>query len=1266
MTQSPPKKMHKLYRFGISLLLLTVVLITLYVVIARQVVIWITDYKIELQEELAQTLNTPVTIGDITGSWDIFSPTLTIKDIQIGNEEQHLIVDQLTVEVDVPTSLLNRQLRIDKVHGENLTLQIRENKPGIWSIGGIPRQETPITPKTVFSQLQRFKKLSISDSTISIYPYNQVTRTFSHINATLTHFSNEDMRLDGILYINDEKPLILSVNANIVPKQWDQLRAKFYTDIPYMDWQSWLPENMIQPWKIDNLITGGQVWGAIRNGELQSVTIETKGSQLTTAYQNNKPVNFTNINMRMWLSHYKEYYTDLQISDLAFDADNIHFQNDNLQFLKKYVDNEQQWRAQSNTLNIENTIPPILALAPIPQGAQQIIHSVAPKGVINNLEITWFPDKPLIDSLHFSADVKNISFNPYDETVSAGNVTGKIEGGINKGSLTLDAKDFSLFIAKLYSEPWYYKHANTILNWSFDGERVSIFSNLMKLKADEGDLMGDMMIRLYPKDPLKDYMDLRVNINEGNASYTPKYIPSKAKVSADLIHWLKTAIVGGNIENGYFQYQGALSSKAPPTAHALLLYIKVNNAEVNYQPPWLPIKGIDGEVFVAPSGVKILANKGLISNTPINKIKVNIPHVEENATPYLYATANVKSSVTDILHILKTSPRPISEVFTGWQGRGDITGAVKLDIPLKKNKQPSVITDFTTFNASLNLQYPIPPLTNIFGNFHYDSQQGLSSDLVTASAFGNQIQGNISANGKGSPSSYLKLKGIIDIAKLVNWYLPAKESWPVNGKTPYNLDIWIGKKDQLKLSSTLKGIEFNLPAPFDKTAAQTKNISFQMDFGKEQPTKLWLDYGTLINAAIAIDQNKQNLQGELLINQGKAVLSDKKGLQVLGNFDKINIEDWYNFYEKHLANTPSSQHQFNTDEINSINLLIGKVVGFNIPSQQAAIYIQPAGNTGWQININSPSLLGRLTAPQTKELPYYVHLNYLKLPETLTSLLKNEKSHNQLDLSKIPNVNLSIQKLFLGDDLLGSVRFNNTHHQEGLKATNIALNLKGVHIEGDLDWKIGKQTTFIGRVFGKDLAKVFTNWHIKPSITAETFNVFINGTWSGSPSDFSAEHFTGILAPELKSGRILSFDESSANILRIFGILNLEAVTKQLRLDFSDFYKPGLAFNTIKGELEGKNGLLHIIKPLRLEGPSMMISMTGQVNMQTKQIDAILKVGIPLASSISLATLAVTPPIGAAMLVADYFLGNELMKIAAISYTVKGDWNNPTINREKW
>lgn len=1265
-----PTKTTKLRHFFINLSLLLLMLVTLYVVIARQAIAWITDYKQTIEKQLVETLKTPVSIGNLQGNWNILSPKIIISDIHIGNQQQKLLLRKLTINVDILDSIWNWQLRVNSIYGDELNLQIRENQPDIWSIGGIPRQKDPITPEIVLTQLQRFNKISIRNSTISVHPYNLPPVTFSKTQATLTHFSDEKMRLDAILDIAENKPLILSAQADIAPKHWDKMKGSLYANIPYLNWKDWYPYELpITPWNITNLSVGGELWLSLKQGELNSLVLKTNNNQATVQYQKNKPVTFKNLATTLW---FKAYENKQILQAVGFNADinDIALTPLNLRVDKVSTDNQDNWHLQANTLQIDKITPSTLLLAPIPDHIIEIIKQVAPQGTINNLKLTWQPHQPLLESLNFAADLDKVTFNPYQESVGASNVTGSLQGGINKGQLLVNTHDFSLFINSLYNKAWHYKTANANLNWSFDGDKISIFSPLMRLTGEEGNLSGDMMIRLYPYDTTQDYMDLRVNIANTDASYVPKYIPTHGDVPADLIKWLNTAIKKGTIETASFQYQGSISKHTHPLAHSLLVYAKVNDATVNYQAPWAPAEKINGEVFVDPLGVKILAESGSIGNAQLKDIVIDIPHVDSKATSILTLTANIRSDLTDILRTLKSAPYEISHVFSAWQGKGLIKGNLALTIPLKKGVEPLVITHFSTSNAQLALQPPIPPLTNIKGSFRYDSKRGLSSPNVSAQLFGEPVNGTITAKGIQKPISYFKMNGIADTTKLIHWLTKNKSTWPISGKTPYNLELSIGEQDQLHLNSTMKGINIDLPSPFNKQANETKPLSLQVKLQPQKDTTLKLDYGSLISAAIITNDKLADWKGELFLNQGKASFSDKQGLQVKANFDLINLEEWYKTYEHYIAplalTSTTANTSYTINEIRSINITTGQISGFNIPPQQAAIYIQPAGEQGWRFNIRTPYLMGRMTAPQTKALPYYVFLDYLKIPNSIVEKAMNDNSDQHdfmksFDTKAIPNVNVTIKDLYLGDDLLGSINFKNNAHQQGLNISGIHLNLKGVKIRGDLDWQIGKQTTFNGKLFGKDLEQVQKNWHLKPSIAANSFSLIINGTWKGSPADFSSEHFTGVLIPELKDGRILTIDQSASSILRILGIFNLEAISKQLRLDFSSIYKPGLAFDSFTGELVSKDTILTIHKPLVFSGPSMLISLTGDANLKTHQINGHLKVGIPIASSISIASLAVMPPVGGAMLVADYFLGNQLMKLIAINYRVTGNWNDPKI-----
>lgn len=1255
----------KLDRIITSILLLIMVLIALYVSIARQLIGWLDDYKLQLATILSETLHTPVTIGELKGSWGILSPHIKVTNIHIGNKEQSLKIDKLIIELDIPRSILKQRVQVAAIYGDNVNLQIRENQPNDWSIGGIPPQKDPITPAIVLNQLQRFQKISVTNSTISIFAYNQPVHTFTHVNATLTHFTDEQMKLDGIFYINDNSPLVLSIDTLINPQKWQELKATFYANIPNINWLAWIPKDLDLPWDIKQLILGGELWGNVRGGQIRSLTFNTKQSLLTIQHDKKNTVHIKDIAMQGWFNHYKQQYIGMQIANLSFSTNDIPFNNLDLSLTRHEVNDQIQWHAKANKIAISDFIPPILALAPIPSTANDIIVAMQPKGLIKNLDIDWYPDKPLTEQVNFSAQLEKVTFNPYKDTVGAGNISGTIHGGIASGQLDLDANDFWLFIAKIYAKAWPFHHAKASLHWSFKDNVFSLFSPLMKLKGDEGDLSGDMMIRLYPQDDIKDYMDLRVNIANGDASYTSKYIPSKADMDPQLVNWLNTSIKSGNITTGFFQYQGSLDKRTAPTAHTLLLYMKTNNAVVDYQAPWPAVQNVDGEIFIEPSGVRVLASQGKINNTLLANINVNVPLVAKPAITHLYFNAEINSKIDDLLSVLKSAPVEISNIFKEWQGSGQLQGLLKLNIPLVKHQDPLIITDFSVTGGQLKSnQFPLPPITNIIGDFHYDSSKGLSSDKVTGYILGQPLLALITAEGKGKPSSLLNIKGSIDLPMLANWYDGQKKQWPFSGKTPYEVKLKIADSNEVTITSQLKGITLDLPSPFTKSASQEQDFTYHSTFGNKQNTRLQFNYGNLITSAIELDK-QHTFAGEILINQGKASFSNKLGLQVRGNLDSINLGEWKDFYDNYVAKytLTKSNKAFNIHALRSLDLRIGQAYGFNFPSQPLALYLQPTGQHGWRLDVNSSSLAGRITAPQVNNLPYYINLKYLKIPkETLAKIATPQsKTINTFNLNSIPNSNLFIENLFINDDLIGTIQFKNTSSNSGLQVSNINLNLRGLYIKGNLDWQLGKQTTFNGQLSGKNIENILKNWGIKPSITAKSFNAFITGSWPGDPTNLSLTNFTGKINSQFKTGRLLTVDDSSTNILRVFGILNSESITRRLRLDFSDLFKSGLTYDHIKGEFTSQNGIYQTSIPFELEGPSMLMSMAGQLNMNNQQISAILRVGVPLGSNISLATLAVAPPIGGAMLIVDHFFGNQLMKLAAVTYNIQGDWNNPSI-----
>ncbi|MEE4463347.1 AsmA-like C-terminal region-containing protein, partial [Azotobacter chroococcum] len=206
---------------------------------------------------------------------------------------------------------------------------------------------------------------------------------------------------------------------------------------------------------------------------------------------------------------------------------------------------------------------------------------------------------------------------------------------------------------------------------------------------------------------------------------------------------------------------------------------------------------------------------------------------------------------------------------------------------------------------------------------------------------------------------------------------------------------------------------------------------------------------------------------------------------------------------------------------------------------------------------------------------------------------------------------------------------------------------------------------FRGHLQGGDLADVLLAWGFAPSASSQAFRVDIDGNWPGSPAALALQRYTGSFDISLSRGQFREV-EGAASALRMFGVLNFNAIGRRLRLDFSDLFGKGLSYDKVTGLVEGRNGVFRTEVPLTLSGPSSNLELDGILNLPGDSIDAKLLVTLPISNNLPLAALLVgAPAVGGALFVVDKLLGNHVARFASVQYRVQGPWREPRITFEK-
>nr|WP_256737565.1 YhdP family protein [Pseudomonas sp. dw_358] len=1255
-------------RWGFGLCALLLILLALYVSLGRELTPLIAEYRAEVEQQAEQALGLPLSIGSLEGRWSGLAPILLAHDVMVGKGSSVLRLDQVRVVPALWDSLMARRVRLAHVELDGVQLSLAEDAQGHWQLKGLPsKDDQPFDPEQTLRQLQQVQHLTVLDSQLTLEPQNHAPLTFTYAQISLRNIAGRQ-RLDLRLTLPDGQLVAVSALARATPDKWRDASAHIYLSLPQSDWARWLPPSLTGQWHLNKVLAGGEAWLDWRQGMVQSAALRLNAPGVTAHYADKPAATLEDVAVNTWLQRHDD--------GLEITADSLAFTYAKRRWETRLTARQQlpggdrplTWNISADRLDLNPITPLLDALAPLPAGLASTLDHLQAKGSLHNLQLQVRPQTEGDQRVSFAANLDKVAFSAFHGAPAAANVSGAISGDLGHGELRLATQDFMLHLDPIFANPWYYKQANARLTWTLNKDAFTLVAPYIKVLGDEGKVAADFLIRL-PFDPtVEPYMDLRVGMTEGDGSYTGKYLP--AVLSPSLDHWLRTAIVAGKVDEGYFQYQGSLAHAAPDHSRNISLFFKVRDAQLNFQPGWPSLSAIDGRVYVDDSGVRVLADKGQMLDTQVHDVDVDVPRVTEGEHSHLLVDGQFTGSLGDGFKILQQAPIGTGPIFAGWEGEGPLIGHLKLDIPLVKGDQPKVVVDFNTENARLKLSNPVLELTQLKAAMRFDYDKGLSSPAVTAQAFGQPVAAQIFAEGKpGTPLTRITAKSKIALKSLTDW-LQIKQTLPATGDIPYQLQVSLGSDARLSVDSDLKGLVVNLPAPYGKAADDTRNTTFSMGLsGPQRRVDVsYADLARLVWSAPAT--NLADGSGELLLGNATVQLPDSKGLRVRGELDQLDLGPWKQQVDQYAGGDPGGSAR---QIISGVDLKVGHLKGFGLDLDQVRVQLQRAASA-WNLGITSQQMTGTVAVPDDKVAPIDINLQTLRLPPadpkavTVENPPDNPDPLATVDPTKIPAVNVKIAQVTQGDDPVGTWSLKLRPTPKGLAFSDIDMGLKGLQLQGMGSWEgtPGASTSwFKGHLSGKNLGDVLKAWNFAPTVTSQTFDLDADGRWPGSPAWVSLKRYSGSFDASMEHGQLVEVD-GGAQALRVFGLLNFNSIGRRLRLDFSDLLGKGLGYDQVKGLLVASNGVYVTREPITMTGPSSNFDLNGTVDMAGDRVDAKLRVTLPLTTNLPIAALLVgAPAIGGALFIVDKLLGDRVARLASVQYRVEGPIKEPKITFDK-
>lgn len=527
----------------------------------------------------------------------------------------------------------------------------------------------------------------------------------------------------------------------------------------------------------------------------------------------------------------------------------------------------------------------------------------------------------------------------------------------------------------------------------------------------------------------------------------------------------------------------------------------------------------------------------------------------------------------------------------------------------------------------------------------------------------------------------------------------------------------------ITITSNLADVAVDLPEPYGKPAADQRPLEVKVLLHETQ-AQIDVHYNDDIQALFRTDRVRNNslLNANIALGN-EAKFSEKPQFLVSGYLPSIDLDAWkevqgrYKTYTERLS--PAVAQALNAEASTAPVLITnveaeGQIAGLpfrtelmlgqyelgSLKLENLNVIAVPV-HAGWQLDLKNSVVEGRVLIPDSRFNPLQIDLARLSLTKEILGLVDASAANQSvldtdspdaktvapvkelapprevIDPRKLPLANITVGALMLDDDNYGNWSLQLRPNNKGVVIDNIRGSIRGVTITGvddategaKLIWQDtpqGVQSRFIGNLEAADMAAVLRAWDKPDTVESHAARYRTDLYWAGSPQDFGLVNLSGDMTIWLEKGRFKRDASAGDGILRLMSVLNFDSLARRMRLDFSDLYKSGLAYDEINGKVRFNQGTMVFEEPLLVRTPSSGLQMAGTIDLRNETINARLVATLPVAGNLTFfAALATGLPAAAGVYLVSKLFKKQVDQATSISYTIKGGWDDPQMSFDR-
>lgn len=1266
----------RLLRWLWTLSALLVIAYALLVAAGRELLPRLDSLQPRLDTALSERLGSRVEARQLNGDWARLSPHLYAGSVRVAaapGQEPFLVIDELGAEVDLLRSLRAGQPVWSDLALARLQVRLEETASGWVLDGGAPGAQGAAGQVVDLLLAGRRTHIARIEATLR---FRSGTSAMIAANDVLLENGGGFHRAGAALEFAGAEFARAMVewrgDLDTAGSFWGDTQGRGYLKLSRIDLAGSLGvvlRGLAPDWarRLAPVAVplDAEIWAtATGNGRTELVGhVASDRLPLGTA-PGASPLRSLKADLTGWLGA-DDWGVRLQ--NLGFDWADRDIAPLTLEF-RRYPGANPRFAVAADHLDLGTLNAMVLAADLLPSHAAQVLATLQPTGRLIDPQVDIDLDLP--DRIAgYRTGLDNVAVASWKGSPAVRGVSGRIIGSGHGGVLTLaGTSELAMLFPEAYSDYFRVGQVSGEVGFTLDDDYSTLEIQGAPLEIDAADGAGSIRAAFRLHQPLAPGVHgelwLSAGIRASTSAYARQYIPRV--LEPELQQWLDRALGEMRVVEGGFIWRGAIEKEAG-ARRAIEVYARVADGAIAFDPEWPGLTGVNAYVAVDGSEVSGGAEQASIAGVPVRDIRFRTVTVPDNPKSLLAVTANAATEVSRALGVLAQSPladriAPLHD----WRAEGPVSVALDLRIPLSKQhsgehyRVAARLADATLSHRTGDLKFE-----RIRGDIRFSEADGLTADGLSARFWGRDITATMRSDPK-TGETRIESRGRAAVQDIPLW--PDWLRGTVVGETDYAATYLVsgpGKPPQLSVESSLRGVTSRLPEPFAKAEPETPlpaTLHLAFDAAGDD---LGVQIGTLL-AARGHLENGRLARAEIALGGASAELPATPGLSIRGRLDSLDLDAW-----RKLLPANAGAKDVLDAYAPHVQVRIGTLRAAGLQLDGIAITGGLASHA-WHLRGDGPIATGELVIPMG-DGPIGLHLDHLALPKP--DFASGEGVLAQLDPRTLPDLDFSTQGLRVGERELGQIGFALRRVPEGIEARAIRGEITGLVVGGGeststLRWRRldgHDESRFEGALDSDNLAGVLRAWGSPEAIVSEHAGFVATLEWAGQPWQFSARALRGEVAIRIAKGSFHRTSGAASNAaMKLIGLINFDTWLRRLRLDFSDLFDRGVAFDELKTTLAFNAGILDFVQPVKVQLPSGRMRLDGRADLIAETIDAHLVATLPVGTNLPwIAALAGGLPAAAGVYLTSRVFNHQVDKLSSLGYRVTGSWEEPNVEVEK-